>query len=203
MTPYYQHGGITIYHGDSREILPTIPRAAITLTDPPYGLGDRWSGGTWGAADMYKDAKEWDQNPIDAELMQLVIAASERSIIWGGNYYPMPASRCWLAWVKSSRMDTMADMELAWTNMDRPAKLIEENRNPDGKRKHPTQKPLSVMQWCLTLAGGAGPVVDPFCGSGPTLRAAKNLGREAIGIDICERYCEIAAKNLSQEVLTL
>lgn len=203
MKPYYEHGGITIYHGDCRDILPLIADAALTLTDPPYGLGDRWQGGTWGAAEMYKDARQWDQEPIDPETMRLVLSKAPRSIVWGGNYYPMPASRCWLAWVKTSRMDTMADMELAWTNLDRPAKLMEEDRNPDGRRQHPTQKPESLMRWCIKLAGGEGLVLDPFMGIGTTLRAAKDAKRKAIGIDLSERYCEIAAKRLSQEVLPL
>ena len=96
-------------------------------------------------------------------------------------------------------MPTMADFELAWTNLDRPAKSWREDRNPDGKRWHPTQKPISLMQWCVSFVDGV--VIDLFAGSGTTLLAAKNLGRRAIGVEIDERYCEIAAKRLAQEVL--
>lgn len=97
----------------------------------------------------------------------------------------------------------MGDFELAWTTLDRPPKAYHAGVNPDGRREHPTQKPLGLMRWCLTTAGGSGTVLDPFMGSGTTLRAALDLGRRAIGIEIEERYCEIAARRLDQMVLPL
>jgi DNA modification methylase len=98
----------------------------------------------------------------------------------------------------------MADFELAWTNFDQPAKLIREDRNADGKRWHPTQKPESVIRWALMQAPTAvQAILDPFMGSGTTLVAAKRLGRRAIGIDISEQYCEIAAQRLQQDALPL
>ncbi len=196
MKPYYEASGITIFHGDCREILPTV-QADVLVTDPPYGLGERWQGGTWGANPMYADAREWDTQPFDG--LEAIVVNFKEAIIWGGNYYSLPPSRCWLSWEKSSRMATMADFELAWTNLDRPAKAWREDRNPDGKREHPTQKPLSLMKWCLKFVP-IGVVVDPFAGSGTTLIAAKELGRRAVGIEIEERYAEIAARRLSQEV---
>lgn len=204
MKPYYEHGGITIYHGDCREILPSLWFGVdLVLTDPPYGHGDRWSGGTWASNPIYELAFKWDAAPVDQTTMQMVIGAAPKAIVWGGNYYALPPSRCWLAWEKASKMATMADFELAWTNLDRPAKMLREQRNPDGKRAHPTQKPLSVMRWCLSFVPDASRVLDPFVGSGTTLRAAKDAGLSAIGIEIEERYCEIAAKRLEQEVLPL
>ena len=198
MKPYYQDAAVTIYHGDCREIMTSLGPVDVVLTDPPYGLADRWTGGTWGAAEMYDDAKRWDRNiPTEAVLSLQKVAPVV--IVWGGNLYQFPPSRGWLAWEKSSKMATLADMEFAWTNLDRPAKLWKEDRNPDGKREHPTQKPLSLMLWCLGFAEGS--VLDPFLGSGTTLRAAKDLGRKAIGIEIEERYCEIAAKRMAQEVM--
>jgi len=202
VTPYYESGGITIYHGDCREVLPELPAVDVILTDPPYGLGDRWTGGTWGAAPMYDDAKRWDRD-IPTGIVIGLVGLARTVIVWGGNLYPLPPSRCWLAWLKSSAMPTLADFELAWTNCDRPSKVWREDRNPDGKRQHPTQKPLSLMTWCLGFAQFGELVLDPFMGSGTTLRAAKDLGRCAIGIEIEERYCEIAARRLDQEVLAL
>lgn len=149
---------------------------------------------------MYEDAKRWDRDiPIDAVIAMLSLGTN--SIIWGGNLYPLPPSRCWLSWEKSSKMSTLADFELAWTSFDRPSKQWLEDRNPDGKREHPTQKPLSLFLWCLGFAPDASTILDPFMGSGTTLRAAKDLGRRCIGIEIEERYCEIAVKRLGQEVL--
>ena len=94
---------------------------------------------------------------------------------------------------------------MAWTNLDRPTRVFRfaqcEQAN-EGPKSHPTQKPLNLMLWCLKWVT-AQTILDPFMGSGTTLVAAKNIGRKAIGIEIEERYCEIAAQRLSQEVLPL
>jgi len=198
---FHAEPGITLYCGDCRDVLPLLEGAWALVTDPPYGHGDRWQGGTWGAASMYQDAQRWDAETFPEVDLVAIVARSPEAIVWGGNYYSLPPSRCWLSWRKSSPMPTLADFELAWTSLDRPSKLWDEDRNPDGKREHPTQKPLSLIAWCLSFV--SGPVLDPFAGSGTTLRAAKDLGREAIGIEIEPRYCEIAVKRLRQEVLAI
>jgi site-specific DNA-methyltransferase (adenine-specific) len=203
--PYYndERSGIKIYLGDCREILPHLPKVDLVLTDPPYGLGDRWTGGTWGSNPMYGDAKKWDIRLNDAELLQIVKHGKE-SIVWGGNYYQFPPCRGFLSWIKIPAMETMADLEYAWTTFDRPAKAFTETRNSNGKRIHPTEKPLSLISWCIQqnkFWDIGNSIIDPFMGSGTTLRAAKDLGRKAIGIEIEEHYCEIAAKRCQQEVL--
>ena len=198
--PYYDRGGITIYHGDARDILPLLPKVDLLLTDPPYGLGDKWTGGTWGANPMYAEARKWDILPSD-DTIQLMLTKAKSAVVWGGNYFNLPPSRCWLSWEKSQRMETMADFELAWTNLDRPCKAFTEARNPDGKRKHPTQKPISIMQWCLSFFPNAKTILDPFMGSGTTLVAAKALGLRAIGIELEEEYCKIAVQRLAQDIL--
>jgi site-specific DNA-methyltransferase (adenine-specific) len=200
--PYYEDASVRIYHGDCAEILPSLPKFDLLLTDPPYGHGDRWAGGTWASNPIYEMAFKWDAATVSAETLQSVMASASTQIVWGGNYYSLPPSRCWLAWVKNPAMATMADFELAWTSMDRPSKLRRESRNPDGTREHPTQKPESIMRWCLSFAPDAGTVIDPFMGSGTTLAAAKRLGLKATGIETHEPYCEIAARRLSQGALT-
>ena len=188
-------GNATLYLGDCREILPTLPAVDAVVTDPPYGLGDRWTGGTWGADPMYADARQWDKS-IPQSTIDLTVSKGQFAIVWGGNYYAMPPSRCWLSWRKSSRMATMADFELAWTNLDRPAKEITEDRNPDGKREHPTQKPVRVMLWSLGFIPDAGVILDPFMGSGTTGVACMNLGRKFIGIEIEPKYFDIACERI-------
>lgn len=89
VTPYYQDAHVTIYHGDCREILPTLPRVALVLTDPPYGHGELWTGGTWGAASMYRDAGRWD-NAVDQSDLDFAISRGDNAIVWGGNYYSLP-----------------------------------------------------------------------------------------------------------------
>jgi site-specific DNA-methyltransferase (adenine-specific) len=205
MNPYYEDSHCQIIHGDCREILPQLPKVDLVLTDPPYGLGDKWTGGTWGSHPMYKDAKRWDRE-LPPGLIDEVRIFSGNSIIWGGNYFTLPPSRGFLLWVKVPAMDTMADSEFAWTSFDHVSKAFTSHRNPDGERQHPTQKPVSLMSWCIQYAEARTPVktiLDPFMGSGSTLVAAKQLGKYAIGIELNERYCEIAAKRLQQEYLPL
>jgi DNA modification methylase len=201
MTPYYQDSAVTIFHGDCREILPTLGTVDAVVTDPQYGLGDRMQGGTWGSALKYSDMRKWDSAP-DTDRVMSLLSISPVVVVWGGNNYPLPPSRCWLVWDKQNAVATMADCEFAWVNLDMPAKRFSW---PVGRHDfgHPTQKPLPLMVWTLQIIKTPGVILDPFMGCGTTLRAAKDLGRKAIGIEIEERYCEIAAKRMSQEVLPL
>lgn len=198
MNPYYSESGITIYHGDCRDVLPTLPPVDLVLTDPPYGIGDRMQGGTWGSAEKYADFRQWDTAP---ELNTILAAVSKApiAIVWGGNHFNLPPSRGWLAWDKQNAVRTMSDVELAWTNQDRPAKRFS---HPVATHRygHPSEKPLPLFLWCLMQFAG-DLILDPFVGSGTTLEAAKLSGRRAIGIEINESYCETAANRLRQGVL--
>ena len=204
--PYYQDSAVTIYHGDCREILPNIGKVDLVLTDPPYGIGRLWVGGSghgWGKADGDKALRNsWDDVPPSPETIAACVLAGSVAIIWGGNYFDgLPRSRGWLVWTKPERGFTLSEAELAWTNRDTVIRVWDGPRSEPG-REHPTAKPQALMRWCIARHGGtAGTVLDPFMGSGTTLRAAKDLGRKAIGIEIEERYCEIAAKRMAQEVM--
>ncbi len=201
MTPYYQDNAVTIYHGDCREILPGLAPVDLVLTDPPYGLGDKWQGGKvkW---PLHHGQMVWD-SAIVKELPEL-IQHGRQQIIWGGHLYPLPASRGWFVWDKLERNDafTSGQAELAWSNLDQPIRVWRRCSTAimSTHKIHPTQKPIELMTWCLWFTDG-GLILDPFMGSGTTLRAAKDLGRKAIGIEIEEKYCEIAARRMSQEVL--
>ena len=199
--PYYDQDGITIYHGDCREILPHLPKVDLVLTDPPYGLGNKWTGGTWFTRNVYAtDKVEWDTEAPQA-IVDEIVRLNIPTIIWGGNYFYLPISRCWLSWSKINSMPTMSDIELAWTNFDKPSKQYRSLRN-GWERQHPTEKPISLMNWCVQMID-ANTILDPFMGSGTTLVAAKQLHRKAIGIEIEEKYCEIAVKRLGQGVLDI
>lgn len=201
MKPYYDDGnGIVIYHGDCREILPTLPKVDLVLTDPPYGIGNIMKGGkNTGHWNQLSEGNAWDS---EAPTLSFLMQCSVQLVIWGGNYFVLPPKRCWLAWVKTNSVRTQADMELAWTTFDEPSRIFEAPTGGSYFRHHPTQKPLQLMTWCLLFSPESETIIDPFMGSGTTLRAAKDLGRKAIGIEIEERYCEIAARRLSQEVLS-
>ena len=203
--PYYSENGITIYLGDCREILPQLEPVDLVLTDPPYGMNYRHGLRKWGQSmgfdgqgvvgdDMPFDPSHWLKFP--------------KVILWGANHYgnKLPASRGWLVWDKRVGIapNDQSDCELAWTSFLTTARLFSRYWNGGGideERFHPTQKSLDVMRWCLSFAPGT--ILDPFMGSGTTLRAAKDLGRKCIGIEIEERYCEIAVNRLRQEVLNL
>lgn len=206
VAPYYDHGGITIYHGDCREILPNLPVADLVLTDPPYGIGKLWQGGKghgWARAQAQgEDRNEWDAAAPDEETLALVLARGRHAVIWGGNYFRLEPSRGWLVWNKPERNFTLSEAELAWTSRDNVIRVYDHPRS-ESDREHPTQKPLKLMHWCLAMFPKAQTVLDPFMGSGTTLRAAKDMGRRAIGIEIDEWWCEVAARRLSQEVLDL
>jgi DNA modification methylase len=204
--PYYQDDAVTLYRGDCREILPTLPRHDLLLTDPPYGIGEKWAvdgafetaaGKLWGA-----DSK-WDAKTADFEI-SLALEIADRSIIWGGNYYDLKPSRGYLVWDKMQTGFSLADSELAWCSWPatpRTYRFARAQLASEGK-VHPTQKPLGLMRFCIDIAGQkAKTILDPFAGSGTTGVAAKLEGRKATLIEMEERYCEIAANRLSQGVL--
>lgn len=150
---------------------------------------------------------DWDSTPPAQGTLISVVSGAERSIIWGGNYFAaiLPPSSKWLVWDKCQTMPSFSDAELAWTNFDGTStKMFRWNGSGlmavEQNRQHPTQKPLALMKWCLSLFPDAKTVLDPFLGSGTTLVAAKAMGLTGVGIEQHEPYCEIAAKRLSQEV---
>ena len=192
----YKHkeiiGECTLILGDCLEVMPTLGKVDAVVTDPPYGIGSKMGGGSW----SYKDEMSiWDTEAkqvwID-EILKLNIP----TIIWGGNYFKVPASRGWLIW-KKPYFPSMADAEMAYTNMDRNTKIFDFNRT-DGKKEHPTEKPLPVIKWCLTHLPDANTILDPFMGSGTTGVACAKMGRKFIGIELEEKYFNIACKRIEE-----
>jgi DNA modification methylase len=202
MTPYYEHAGITIYHGDCREILPTLPKCDLCLTDPPYGILSESGSAATRRSGENKDNGHiaWDIAPQEGDLHLMREKASD-SAIWGGCHLPLPPTFGYLIWDKQIDGLNFGEAEFCWTT-GRFAPRIFRYRavNVDGGKIHPTQKPLALMKWCLSLFPDAKTVLDPFCGSGTTLVAAKAMGLTAIGIELHEPYAEIAARRLQQEV---
>lgn len=197
-------GDATLYLGDSAELLPRITDAVDAIvTDPPYGLGDKWQGGGGTKRTSWKfdpsEAREWD-GATDPTVLSLASAAPE-VVIWGGNYYAVPPSRCWLIWDKKQNDEwTTAQAEMAWTNFDRPVRVFrfaQCEQASEGPKHHPTQKPLALMAWCLKWVKGRV-IQDPFMGSGTTGVAAIQLGRAFIGIEREPKYFDIACKRIEQ-----
>lgn len=203
MKPYYEDEQTTIYNGDCREILPHLGQFDLLLTDPPYGLGSRLDGKSGEWSKHFSEAPAWDVEPVEDEAIYAAINKTKDSVIWGGNYYALKPARCWFAWDKMQQ-HTSGHFELAWTTFDLPTRMFKQSRVEAYGRMdkvHPTQKPVGLMQWCLSFAPDASTVLDPFMGSGTTLLAAKLEGRRAIGIEKNREYCDIAVERLRQRVL--
>lgn len=217
MKPYYEHAGITIYHGDCREVLPQLEAADAVITDPPFGID--WGRATW-------DDDE-DTYPL---LIRWLVSECQRIVVngWCFVFQAMPNVARFNEWFPSGWRLYAAcknfaqirptgiwhswDPVVFWGNGETPREKDAVNRDyfvgnvagvfNDGI-DHPCPKPLDTMQHIVSIASSSDDlIVDPFCGSGSTLWAAKQLGRRAIGIEIEEKYCEIAAKRLSQEVMS-
>jgi len=180
--------------GDCLQVMPGLGRFDAVVTDPPYGLGKRMQGGTWGAKDHNSGFLKWDL--VTPDWLPEAIGATP-AIVWGGNYLPFPPSRCWLIWSKINAVPTMADFEQAWTNLDRPSKRMD---LPVGRVEygHPTQKPLALMEWCLGFLPDAKTILDPFMGSGTTLVACQRMGRQGTGIELDPDYFEIACRRVDE-----
>lgn len=203
--PYYDSDGITIYNADCRKVLPWIEPVDLLLTDPPYGLKRFNNGQPTRVAKLGtgKDGMiEWDQKPSDYWLHEM-LTYGRNAIVWGSNNYGLPSSEYFLVWDKEQTVDNFASAELAYTNIKCPAKVFRYSihKHNQASKVHPTQKPLALMRWCLSLVPEAGTVLDPFMGSGTTLVAARLEGRKAIGIEISEKYCEAAANRLAERTL--
>lgn len=204
--PYYDEDGITIYHGDCREILPVIGNVDLVLTDPPYNVGLAYSGG-----DNRSDYPQWCESWFRLLPRPVVLTPGIVNLsLWMALEKPT-----WIAsWYKPNQCSATALGGFnAWEPVliyGRPRKALRQDVwsmpiaiQPEANG-HPCPKFLPFWQWLLRdVTEGTEMVLDPFVGSGTTLIAARNLGMKAIGIDIKERFCEMAAKRLSQGVLSL
>lgn len=188
--------------GDCLEVMKKLPDKCVdlVLTDPPYGIAKKWVGGKghgWGKARKEGEVRnEWDLEAPSQELFNEIIRVSKNQIIWGGNYFNLPASRCWLVWNKPERNFSLAEAELAWTSFDKVVRVFDCHRSDTG-RVHPTQKPIKLMKWCIDKYSDENmTILDPFLGSGTTAVACKQLNRNFIGIEISPEYCKIAEERL-------
>ena len=208
-------GPHVLYQGDCLAILPTLGKVDAVVTDPPYGIGvdrsmEKVGGTQYGKAaapKSYYKASGWDDAPPSVETINLIIESAKSAIIFGGNYFELPPSRCWLVWDKENGSSAFADCELAWSNLDKPVRKISWlwngmlRRGGEVRYGHPTQKPLEVMCWCIEqLPRDATTILDPFMGSGTTGVACVREGRRFIGIEIDPGYFDIACERIRKEM---
>lgn len=207
-----QIGDCTLYLGDCLEVLSILGGGMAVVSDPPYGIafahGGNNNSGIGGGRYATKFAKvaiAGDERPFDPSPL---ISVGSQHILWGGNHFAdrLPASSCWLSWDKraaSGHSNDFADCELAWTDLDRVARVF--RHHWDGMMKasergqprvHPTQKPIALMEWCVRMIDADLAIVDPFMGSGTTGVACAKMGRSFIGIEIDEGYFDIACERI-------
>lgn len=204
-------GDATLYHSDCREVLPTLGKFDLLLTDPPYGIGEdggeknrvRSGDGRTRFSEPKHAAGRWDSERPTKETFSLMESMAAVRMYWGGNYFAdyLPPSMGWLYWDKKIGGD-FSDGELAWTSRRCALRSFSMHAftglNGGKDRQHPTQKPLALMAWCLTHAPAAKSVLDPFMGSGTTGVACAQSGRSFTGIERERKYFDIACERISR-----
>ena len=193
--------------GDCLSVMKHIPDGAVdlVLTDPPYGIGADKKKAHSSIRDNPKwERTTWDKERPSREYFNEILRIGKKVAIWGGNYFTdyLPVSSGWVVWSKP-QADTgfsLADGELCWTTEEFSLRIKKYSRR-DGN-SHPTQKPISLMEYCIDKFTQPNDLIlDPFLGSGTTAVACKQLGRRFIGIEISKDYCKIAEDRLRQEEL--
>lgn len=215
--PYYDEDGITIYHGDCRDILPHLPKVDLVLTDPPYGISyQSQKRGAFACNNRTEDSR-MERLKNDSEFPMFIFDVKPQIATmvfcrWD-NLAGLPAPKSFIVWDKGvhSMGDLSHEFGRQWEGcafypgpehsfVYRPSDVIRAKRLPSKQQLHPTQKPIEVLL-PLIKCHIANTILDPFMGSGTTLVAAKQLGRKCIGIEIEEKYCEIAVQRLAQQVM--
>ena len=206
MTPYWSSadGRICVYNADCREIAPTLSGVETIVSDPPYGMrwnnsvsiGPNGKGQTGTRASRYGEVIVGDDEPFDPSPW----LTYTQVILWGSNHFgarlPVGTTLIWVKRYDAAFGSYLSDAEVAWMKGGHGVYCFRETAYKAEDRYHLTQKPLSLMRWCIEKAGGDGLILDPFMGSGTTLVAAMSLGRRAIGIEVEEKYCALAVKRL-------
>jgi len=224
-----QLGKITLYNADCQEIMKIFPDKYFDLAiiDPPYGINvTKMSLGCGGGllkqdgtVKKLRDSRlkgsgklknriinqmscDWDFNPPTEEYFFELFRISKNQIIWGGNYFNLPPTRCVVCWDKEQVFENFSQIELAWTSYDKPAKLFRYSnagfRSKDKSHKiHPTQKPVELYKYLLKrFANPEMKIIDTHLGSGSICLACDDLGCEMTGIEIDTEYYEAAKKRI-------
>jgi len=221
-----------VFNVDCMEYMRTLPDKAfqLAIADPPYGInapktgmGSGYSDGHYtptkrlnGGAGKLKNRVlnqsncEWDSKPPTKEFFDELFRVCENVIIWGGNYFDLPPTRCVIAWDKVQPWENFSQIELAWTSFDKPAKLYRQiNGGANGERKiHPTQKPVELYAYCLQIFAkpNGGGIFDPMMGSQSSRIAAYKMGFDFVGCELDKEYfdkgCERFARECMGEVKT-
>lgn len=184
-------GDCKLFLGDCLEMLPSLDRVDLILTDPPYGIGISSN-----PIRQAHDKMNWDDQAPPQWVFDMMQEKAEKLIIWGGNYFNLPPSQAFFVWDKMQPEDfSLAMCEQAWCSFKKPAKIYRQSVK-SYKKEHPTQKPVQLMEWCIKYAGDPKIVCDPFMGSGTTGVACAGLGIGFLGIEKEQKYFDVACKRV-------
>lgn len=199
-------GDAIIYCADCADVLPAIQKVDAVVTDPPYGINEnskKVASRRRLAATKDYGYFDWDKNAPSDGLLNEIRSLSEWAIVFGGNYFNLPPTSCWLVWDKMNGASDFADCELAWTNFPKAVRRMQwlwngMIRQGSEERFHPTQKPLAVIKWAISHCPKSNSIFDPFMGSGTTGVAAAQMGKKFIGVERDKRYFDIACKRIEE-----
>ena len=195
----WQLGKHRVMCGDSTkesdvEKLMNGEKADLLLTDPPYGISaTKMTLGT-GKKEFHRG--DWDNDKPDITLF---LKYCDKQIIWGGNYFAdvLPVTNDWLCWHKKNDGLSFSEFELAWSNIKKNCRILSHHWGGE-KKKHPTQKPLEVIKWCIELEKDAKTILDVFLGSGTTLIACEKTNRICYGMELDTKYCDVIIERWEQ-----
>ena len=199
---YTNKNGVTsiVYLMDCMELLKQIPDKyfELAVVDPPYGIGDKFKGGKTGKINFNEIVnKEWDKAP-DSKYFKKLLDVSQNSIIWGGNYFDLPPTRCFIVWDKIISEDfSLAMAELAWTSFDALAKIYKLQVPKSGKI-HPTQKPIKLYEWIFkNYTNQNDKILDTHLGSGSSRIAADKANLPFVGCELDADYFYASVKRFN------
>ena len=199
-------GNCTLYNANCEEVMPLISTVDAVVTDPPYGINENHKN----VARRKNKAKvkdygefNWDKVRPTDELISKIRSKAKYQAIFGGNYFDLPPTSCWLIWNKLNGSCDFADCEMAWTNWNKAIRKFDwlwngMIRKNNEERFHPTQKPLELMKWVINICPQSNVVFDPFMGSGTTGVACAKLGKKFIGVELDPKYFQIACQRIEK-----
>lgn len=192
---------IELLNIDCMDYMATLPDKAfdLAIVDPPYGINV--TAMHMGSRKTVKPNKEksWDCEVPKQEYFSMLKRVSYEQIIWGGNYFNMPPTRCWLIWDKGESMygRDFSEAEMAWTSMNKVVRLFKHNPN-QLDRFHPTQKPVKLYEWLLINYAKPGQrILDTHLGSGSSAIAAHYFGCDFVGCELDKDYYDAAVKRFN------
>ena len=173
----------------------------LAIVDPPYGINaGKMTMGS--GKHNFKKGKDWDNSVPNKEYFQELFRVSKNQVIWGGNYFNLPLNNNWLIWDKLNPNLSFSEAELAWCSINKNIRIFKRLStlpDYDGKKQHPTQKPIKLYEWVLMkYAKENDKILDTHLGSGSIAIACHNLGFDLTACELDKDYYNSAIKRIEQ-----